>query len=161
VALSSPRLVDVSYRKVWHALAQPGRGRNRTKNRRNIEMQKHKITKRTHFPHFSSKNAHSQNEPIFSVAEASLLRVTLYAACRHSTLLPFTFCLFVKTNPFYLCGSLYPCGKKTKRTQISIFQSKTHFCKTNPFFYELRTKNFFVKTTPNLSFDIWARGLYN
>jgi hypothetical protein len=59
------KLVGASYRKAWHGLAQPGRGRNRTENRRNTEMQKHKKTKRTHFPPFSTKNAHSQNEPIW------------------------------------------------------------------------------------------------
>jgi hypothetical protein len=127
------QLVGASYRKAWHDLAQPGRGRNRTENRRNTEMQKHKKTKRTHFdntiryayailnselrsknselfakrthfPPFSTKNAHSQNEPIFEKIPDS---INLQSAISNIQL---------QNEPIF-----------------PLFQPKTHIRKTNPF----------------------------
>jgi hypothetical protein len=91
-------------------------------------MQKHKKTKRTHF------------DNTIRYANAILnyeLRTKSYE-------------LFTKRTHFTLCGSLCPCGKKTKRTQISIFQSKTHFRKTNPFLKKFRTPSIY-----NLQFPIY------
>jgi len=70
-------------------------------------------------PRGRSADCVCQNKPIFRVAEASLLRIILYTACRHSALFPFTLYLltFLQNKAIFipLCFSVPLCGKKQNK----------------------------------------------